>query len=143
MQEPSLDAGRCCAYCAREKAIENLKKEMSEDALWEAVVAFQGYLFCTSSGLPFHYSLKTGRNGKLTKELWVDRRENSKSLAWGSVRLAFQKALSMRGQVVAGPKALGNIRGVSYIYPILWRFGVIAVPAEIEAVWCNRGSGRD
>ena len=26
------------------------------------------------------------------------------------------------------PKALGDIRGVSYIYPMLWRFGVLEVP---------------
>lgn len=40
-------------------------------------------------GLPFQYKLKVGRNGRFTKELWVDRREDSKSLAWSSVKLAF------------------------------------------------------
>ena len=33
---------------------------------------------------------------------------------------------------VKKPKALGDIRGVSYIYPILWRFGLIRVPKAIE-----------
>ena len=30
------------------------------------------------------------------------------------------------------PKALGDIRGVSYIYLILWRFGLIRVSEAIE-----------
>ena len=33
---------------------------------------------------------------------------------------------------VKKPKALGDIRGVSYIYSILWRFGIIRVPEAIE-----------
>lgn len=133
MQKLCSDFRQCQVYREREKAVADLQKEMSEDALWKTVVVFQNCSFCTSSGLPFRYTLKTGRNGKLTKELWIDRRENSKSLAWGSVCLAFQNALSMAGQVVKGPKSLGNIRGVSYIYPMLWRFGVITVPEKIEA----------
>ena len=30
------------------------------------------------------------------------------------------------------PKALGDIRGISYIYPILWRLGLIRVPEKFE-----------
>lgn len=30
------------------------------------------------------------------------------------------------------PKAIGDIRGISYIYPMLWRFGIILVPEEVE-----------
>ena len=30
------------------------------------------------------------------------------------------------------PKALGDIRGVSYIYPMLWRFGVLEVPQTAQ-----------
>lgn len=75
MKELTLDAERCRAYRERKKVVDNLKKEMSEDALWEAFVAFQNYPFRTSSGLLFRYMLKTGRNGEWTKELWIDRRE--------------------------------------------------------------------
>lgn len=114
------------------KAIEKLKLEKSEEALWETVVAFCGESFLTSSGLPFCYTLKVGRNGEFTKELWIDRRENSKSLSWSSVVLAFKNALEKSGEIIPGPKSLGNIRGVSYIYPLLWRFGVISVPVSIE-----------
>ena len=98
-------------------AIENLKNACTEENLWQAIVAF-------------HYSLKTGRNGELTKELWVNRRENSKSLAWSSVVLAFQHARQTTGEI-SGPKKLGNIRGISYIYSIFWKLELIKVPASI------------
>ena len=39
-----------------------------------------GVKFKTYSGLPFTYEIKKGRNGEYTKELWIDRREKSKSL---------------------------------------------------------------
>ena len=44
--------------------------------------------FKTYSGLPFTYEIRKGRSGEYTKELWIDRREKSKSLAWSSVLLA-------------------------------------------------------
>ena len=103
-------------------AIENLKNACTEENLWQAIVAFQNF--------PFYYSLKTGRNGELTKELWVNRRENSKSLAWSSVVLAFQHARQTTGEI-SGPKKLGNIRGISYIYSIFWKLELIKVPASI------------
>lgn len=114
----------------RINAIENLKNACTEENLWQAIVAFQNFPFYTASGLPFHYSLKTGRNGELTKELWVNRRENSKSLAWSSVVLAFQHARQI-SEEIPGPKKLGNIRGISYIYAIFWKLGLIKVPDTI------------
>ena len=54
-----------------------------------------------------------------------------KSLAWSSVVLAFENSKRI-SEEVKKPKALGDIRGVSYIYPILWRFGLIRVPEAIE-----------
>ena len=50
---------------------------------------------------------------------------------WSSVVLAFENSKRI-SEEVKKPKALGDIRGVSYIYPILWRFGLIRVPEEIE-----------
>lgn len=35
-------------------------------------------------------------------------------------------------EIVKRPKALGDIRGISYIYPILWRLGLIRVPEKFE-----------
>ena len=46
--------------------------------------------------------------------------------------LAFESALRFRGEVVPRPKALGDIRGISYIYPLLYRFGIIDVPEKAE-----------
>ena len=82
------------------------------------------------SGLPFSYEIKKGRNGEYTKELWIDRREKSKSLAWSSIVLALK---NIKGEVVdRRPKALGDIRGVTYIYGMFYRFGLIDVPDEVK-----------
>ena len=80
----------------RKDAVDNLKKVCTEENLWNCIVAFQGYLFYTSSGLPFTHTLKVGKNGAFIKELFIDRREHSKSLAWSSVRIAFEKVLEKK-----------------------------------------------
>ena len=83
------------------------------------------------SGLPYSYTLKEGKHGGLTKELWVDRRENSKSLAWSSVLLAF--AGVRNGKItVKRPKELGDIRGISYIYALFLRFGLIEAAVRVD-----------
>lgn len=117
---------------ARKQAVLALEENPTEDHLWDCIVAFQGYPFYTISGLPFQYALKVGRNGAYTKELFIDRREGSKSLSWSSVRLAFESALEKRGHVFGRPKEIADVRGISYSYSLLWRFGVITVPAEAE-----------
>ncbi len=105
------------------RAVTALKKNPCEENLWKCVVAFRGYEFKTLSGLPFTYKLKKGRGVEFTKELWIDRRESSKSLAWSSVMLAYQN-IGKIGTVVDRPKDLGDIRGVSYIYGMFYRFGL-------------------
>lgn len=111
----------------RYRAVRLLKENPCEETLWSCIVAFRGYAFKTISGLPFVYQLKKGRGNTFTKELWIDRRESSKSLAWSSVLLAY-KNIGTIGQIVERPKALGDIRGVSYIYGIFSRFGLIEMP---------------
>ena len=113
------------------RAVAALKKNPCEENLWKCVVAFRGYKFKTMSGLPFTYTLKKGRGDEFTKELWIDRREDSKSLAWSSVMLAYHN-IGKIGEVVDRPKALGDIRGVSYIYGLLYRFGLIDVPDKAK-----------
>ena len=152
----SVGAERIRRMRKREKILEELRAEHSEEALWAAVIAFQGYKFRTYSGLVFSYSLKKGRGrgntesgvaneqdeackqaeaykqgGVYTKELFIDRRENSKSLAWSSVLLAFHNIPSI-GSVVDRPKALGDIRGVTYIYAMFYRFGLIDAPEKVK-----------
>ena len=104
---------------------------ITEEELWECIEKYQNVTFYTASGLPFSYTLKRGRSGAYTKELFVDRMANSKSLSWSSVRLAFEKAKKMQGEVIARPKALGDIRGISYVYSLLWNFGMIEIPEQI------------
>lgn len=114
-----------------QKVISDLEKGPSEETLWNCIIAFQGYPFYTLSGLPFTYQLKKGRDNNFTKELWIDRREKSKSLAWSSVLLAWRN-IRIPGGIVERPKALGDIRGVSYIYGIFYRFGLINVPDKVK-----------
>ena len=113
------------------RAVTALKKNPCEENLWKCVVAFREYKFKTMSGLPFTYTLKKGRGDEFTKELWIDRREGSMSLAWSSVLLAYHN-IGKIGEVVDRPKALGDIRGVSYIYGLLYRFGLIDVPDKAK-----------
>ena len=94
-------------------------------------MAFKGYLFYTATGLPFMYTVGIGRHGEATREIRIDRCQGSKSLVWSSVRLAFDKAVRTEG-IIERPKAIGDIRGISYLYSMLWRFGVIRVPDAIE-----------
>ena len=102
--------------------------ENAEELLWDALVAWQERPFKTASGLPFTYTIRCGKRGQLTKELWIDRREGSKSLSFGSIRAAFANAC--RERYVSRPKGMGDIRGVSYMYPIFWQLGVIEVPSK-------------
>ena len=115
----------------RYRAVRKLRTEPTEEHLWEVVLLYAGVKFKTYSGLPFSYEVRKGRNGEYTKELWIDRRENSKSLAWSSVLLA-RGHIKKVGEVVERPKALGDIRGVTYIYGMFCRFGLINVPDEAK-----------
>lgn len=124
----SVDAERIRRMRKRDRAVKMLQEQHNQTRLWECIVAFQGYKFRTFSGLPFSYTLKKGRGDEYTRELFIDRRENSKSLAWSSVLLAFGRTVGK--PMVERPKALGDIRGVSYIYGIFYRFGLIEVPEK-------------
>ena len=113
----------------RYRAVRKLRTETTEEHLWEVVLLYAGVRFKTYSGLPFSYEIKKGRSGEYTKELWIDRREKSKSLAWSSIVLALK---NIKGEVVDRPKALGDIRGVTYIYGMFYRFGLINMPDEAK-----------
>ena len=113
----------------RYRAVRKLRSEPTEEHLWKTVLLYSGVRFKTYSGLPFTYEIRKGRSGEYTKELWIDRRENSKSLAWSSIILALK---NIKGEVVDRPKALGDIRGVTYIYGMFYRFGLIDVPDEVK-----------
>ena len=115
----------------RYRAMKRWRSDPTEENFWGVVVGYAGVKFKTYSGLSFSYEVRKGRNGEYTKELWIDRREKSKSLAWSSVLLAL-KNIKKVGEVVDRPKALGDIRGVTYIYGMFYRFGLIDVPDEVK-----------
>ena len=115
----------------RYRAMKRWRSDPTEENFWRVVVAYAGVKFKTYSGLSFSYEVRKGRNGEYTKELWIDRREKSKSLAWSSIVLALGNIIKV-GEVVDRPKALGDIRGVTYIYGMFYRFGLIDVPDEAK-----------
>jgi hypothetical protein len=127
LDELSTNAERTKLYRERKDICRQLSEcENADEALlWEAVKLFQNYPFKTISGLPFSYELKVGKDGDYNRELLVTRRKESKSLAWSSVVLAYNNAIEKRGEVIERPKALGDIRGISYIYPMFEKFGII------------------
>ena len=113
----------------RYRAMKRWRTDPTEENFWGVVLVYAGVKFKTYSGLPFTYEIKKGRNGAYTKALWIDRRQKSKSLAWSSIVLALG---NIKEEVVDRPKALGDIRGVTYIYGMFYRFGLIDVPDEVK-----------
>ena len=122
----------------RYQAVEKLRETLDEKYLWEVILLYAGESFKTYTGLPFTYEVRKGRNGDYTRELWIDRRENSKSLALSSVLLALRNIKKV-GAVVDRPKALGDIRGVSYIYGMFYESSMREccqiVCCQIVAFW--------
>ena len=123
----------------RYRAVRKLRSEPTEEHLWETILLYSGVRFKTYSGLPFTYEIRKGRSGEYTKELWIDRREKSKSLAWSSVLLALGNIKKV-GEVVERPKVLSDIRGVTYIYGMFYRFGLIDMPKEVKEKKNDRGN---
>ena len=127
--EVSANADRCEMYRKRKAVVEQI---VDPNTLWDALLLFQGYTFYTMTGLQFSYEIRKGRNGEYTKELWIDRRGESKSLTMSTILKAYEHSIG--AGIVERPKALGDLRGVSYIYPIFFRFGLIEVPEKVEKV---------
>ena len=82
----------------RYRAMKRWRGDPTEENFWSVVVAYVGVKFKTYSGLPFTYEIKKGRNGEYAKELWIDRREKSKSLdRQGTVCCAWEKTAFEEG----------------------------------------------
>lgn len=154
MEERALHAVDTENDRKRVKVVEELHKKLIENgdadtALWKTVIAYQNYLFYTSSGLPFSYTVKCKKNGEYSGELLVSRKEGSKTLTRSSVMLAFHKVQEVTafwdvvnpdGTVSTvivppeykGPKAIGQIFGISYVYSLFWKWQLIKVPEKVE-----------
>lgn len=115
-----------------------------ETILWDAVVAYQNQPLRTLSGLEFSYTVKHKKNGEYSGKLLVSRKETSKTLTRSSVMLAFHKVLEQievtekDGTVLfappsyKGPKAIGQIFGISYIFSLFLALGLIKTQKEIS-----------
>lgn len=113
------------------ESLQKLQTEKTDEALWACIEQFQNEEIRMFSGVTFTYTLKRGKSGEYTKELWVDRRKNSKSLALGSVLRAFHNLLALGdAPLIDRPKALGDIRGVSYSYALFAHFGLFRMPEK-------------
>ena len=77
------------------------------------VLAYAGVKFKTYSGLPFSYEIKKAGTVSTQENCGSTAGRRVKSLAWSSIVLALG---NIKGEVVERPKALGDIRGVTYIY---------------------------
>ena len=128
--ESSVGADRARLLRKRRKNCKELQEELTDNKLWECMELHQGFKFNTVSGLAFTYSIKHGRDGSYTKEFIIDRRTESKPLTWSSIMLAFHNAIELKGEMIYRPQDLGDIRGVSYIFPVLYYFGVIDMVDE-------------
>ena len=133
--EVSANADRCELYRLRKAAVAGI---CDEDTLWDALLLFQGYTFYTMTGLKFSYEIRKGRSGEYTKELWIDRRGESKSLTMSTIMKAYENRVNIG--IVIRPKALGDLRGISYIYPIFYRFGLIEIPETVKEILNGKGS---
>ena len=98
---------------AQRQKREILLREQTPDALWEAIVAFEGAVFYTAKGLEYSYTIRGN-------EMFVSRKE--KSVTRASILVAYKKALELG--CVTGPKRLG-VFGASYLYPVFQRLGII------------------
>lgn len=124
--------------------IEGKTQEELDVLLWDAVVAYQNQPLRTLSGLEFSYTVKHKKNGEYSGELLVSRKETSKTLTRSSVMLAFHKVLEQievtekDGTVLfappsyKGPKAVGHIFGISYIFSLFLEIGLIKTQTEIS-----------
>ena len=124
--------------------IEGKTQEELDVLLWDAVVAYQNQPLRTLSGLEFSYTVKHKKNGEYSGELLVSRKETSKTLTRSSMMLAFHKVLEQievtekDGTVLfappsyKGPKAVGQIFGISYIFSLFLEIGLIKTQTEIS-----------
>lgn len=94
-----------------------------EDALWDALVLFEGKNFKTAKQLHYHYSIKG-------YEIFVSRKD--KSITRATVNLSLWNAVDLQkaGLPVSGPKKLKTF-GASYLYPVFLELGVI-LPDGVE-----------
>ena len=116
LPDSTSNAERRRKYRTRRIACEKLVDSPTEENLWAAIEAFEGYPFSTEKGLSFQYYVKGG-------EIFFSRKE--KSVTRATAMKAFSQARQIQKDegCVSGPKKLGTF-GASYLYPVFLRLGV-------------------
>lgn len=120
LPELPLNAERRRVYRKRISVCEKLRREISspdvETYLWDALVAYDGYLFVTDKGLNVKYTVQG-------EELLFNQEQ--KSITKATVMRAFHQARQAQIQngYVSGPNEL-EIDGANYLYPVFLRIGV-------------------
>jgi hypothetical protein len=129
LKESTLVAERLRKYRNRKAAVIQLDHELNggdpphlEEALWNALLKFEGYPFKTAKGLRYYYTIKGN-------EIFFSRKE--KSVTKASVVIALETAIDLQknGTQITGPKML-RCFGASYLYPVFRKLGVICDSEE-------------
>lgn len=120
--ELSVAAERTALYRKRKQGVETLIDGGMEE-LWACIILFAGYTFKTVTGLKYTYTVNGG-------ELFISRKE--KSVTRASVEKAYNNIVNNKLHMYNRPKDLGDIFGISYIYPLFYRFGLIDVPEKVK-----------
>lgn len=118
--EVSANADRCEKYRQRKAAVEAIQ---DMETMWKAIELFADYTFKTATGLKYTYTVHGG-------ELFISRKE--KSVTMSTVEKAYKKVAGDSVRIYNRPKDLGDLFGISYIYPIFYRFGLIDVPEKVK-----------
>lgn len=120
LEESTLVAERLRKYRNRKAAvhqlataIENGDLDNIKEALWNALVPFEGDHFKTAKGLRYYYTMKGN-------ELFFSRKE--KSVTRASVFIALETVINLQQKDVRinRPKPLWSF-GASYLYPVFQR----------------------
>ncbi len=143
LPDRSVTADSAARARSRKKAKDALKADIqsgndwsgSDGSLWKLITLYQGVRFRTSGrgkehvgNVAFTYEIKkSSRTGKFTDELIFSPREQAKTITRSSVELALKEALAVqeRHGYVKGPKAIGQIFGISYLYAMFVSWGLI------------------
>ena len=107
----------------KQAAAKLLEKNLNINTLWETLGILQNEPFYTAKGLEFRYEIRGN-------EMFVDRKQKSKSITRSSAEIAFGKIQEQIREgatlpvLVTGPKKLG-VFGASYLYPVFLELNII------------------
>jgi hypothetical protein len=105
--------------------VRRLASDMSETALWDAVVAFVKYPFHTVQGAPFYYEVIEESEGEYTKGLVIKSGKEQKLLDWSIIWRAFTEAVDLMNSLSDKLVFRRDKQWASYICAIFKRFEIV------------------